>query len=150
MAPEQAANESARVTDNGFRVEWRGEFTSSEANALHAEAFETRIFTDDEWDWRSQVERHSLGWVTARAEDATLVGFVNVISDGTVHAWIQDTMVSRSARGSGVGTSVVRAAAAQARAAGCEWLHVDFDADLEPFYFGACGFVPTRAGLLRL
>jgi hypothetical protein len=29
-------------------------------------------------------------------------------------------------------------------------LHVDFDDELDPFYFGACGFIPTRAGLLRL
>jgi hypothetical protein len=35
-------------------------------------------------------------------------------------------------------------------AAGCEWLHVDFDDDLRGFYFDACGFVPTNAGLLSL
>jgi len=38
----------------------------------------------------------------------------------------------------------------QARAAGCEWLHVDFEDHLGPFYFGRCGFRPTSAGLLRL
>jgi hypothetical protein len=37
-----------------------------------------------------------------------------------------------------------------ARTAGCEWLHVDFDDDLRPFYFDACGFTPTNAGLIRL
>lgn len=36
-----------------------------------------------------------------------------------------------------------------ARAAGCEWPHVDFD-ELEPFYFAACGFRPTPAGLVAL
>jgi hypothetical protein len=45
---------------------WRGEFTSEEANRLHAEAFGTRVFAVAEWDWRALVERHSLGWVTAR------------------------------------------------------------------------------------
>jgi len=34
--------------------------------------------------------------------------------------------------------------------AGCEWLHVDFDDDLRRFYFDACGFSPTDAGLIAL
>ena len=37
-----------------------------------------------------------------------------------------------------------------ARAAGCEWLHVDFDPELAPFYLGACGFERTDAGLIHL
>ena len=41
-------------------------------------------------------------------------------------------------------------AAICAKAAGCEWLHVDFDDDLAPFYFDSCGFEPTRAGLIHL
>jgi hypothetical protein len=42
------------------------------------------------------------------------------------------------------------AAIAGARAAGCEWLHVDFDDHLRSFYFDACGFTPTNAGLIAL
>jgi hypothetical protein len=61
--------------------EWRGQFTSAEANSLHAECFEHRVLSDGEWDWRGQVERHSLGWVCAR-DGAELVGFVNVAWDG--------------------------------------------------------------------
>jgi len=38
----------------------------------------------------------------------------------------------------------------RAKAAGCEYLHVDFEDHLRPFYFGACGFAPTNAGLLSL
>jgi hypothetical protein len=37
-----------------------------------------------------------------------------------------------------------------AREAGCEWLHVDFEDHLRQFYFGACGFRPTDAGLIAL
>jgi hypothetical protein len=37
-----------------------------------------------------------------------------------------------------------------ARAAGCEWLHVDFDDHLRPFYLDACGFSPTDAALIAL
>ena len=41
-------------------------------------------------------------------------------------------------------------AADHARAAGCEWLHVDFDDHLKPFHFDSCGFRPTSAGLVAL
>ena len=129
--------------------EWRGAFTNDDINALHAEAFDTRVFTAEEWDWVALTAAHSLGWVTARDGDA-LVGFVNVVWDGLVHAWLQDTMVAASARHRGVGVGVVRAAQAGAADAGCEWLHVDFDDDLRPFYFDACGFTPTNAGLIPL
>jgi len=130
--------------------EWRGAFTSTEVNELHADAFETRLFSDEEWDWLSQVERHSMGWVTARTDTNQLVGFVNVITDGLVHAWIQDVMVASSTRHHGIGVALVQSARDAAAAGGCEWLHVDFDADLKPFYFDACGFEPTTAGLIRL
>lgn len=135
---------------SGIRYVWRGPFTSSEANALHADAFETATFTDEEWDWVSQVERHSMGWVTARDDVGSLVGFVNVITDGLVHAWIQDVMVASTARHQGIGVGLVMMAQEAAQAAGCEWLHVDFDGELSPFYFDACGFEPTTAGLIRL
>ena len=128
---------------------WRGAFTDTEVNELHAEAFGTRVFTSEEWPWQQLTAQHSLGWVTARDGDS-LVGFVNVLSDGLVHAWIQDVMVSTSHRRTGVGRGVVAAATDGARAAGCEWLHVDFDDDLEAFYIESCGFRPTKAGLIAL
>ena len=130
--------------------EWRGACTSAEANALHAEAFETRTFADDEWDWRRLAERHSLGWVTARELHGALVGFVNVLWDGLVHAWLQDTMVAASARRKGIGVRLVGVARDEAQRAGCETLHVDFDDDLRGFYLKACGFTPTNAGLIAL
>ena len=128
---------------------WRGAFTNREANELHADAFGTRIYDDAEWDWVAQVGRHSLGWVVAR-DDGVLVGFVNVPWDGLVHAWLQDTMVASAARHRGIATRLVHAARDAARAAGCEWLHVDFDDDLRAFYIDACGFVPAAAGLIAL
>ena len=128
---------------------WRAAFTNAEVNALHAEAFQTQLYDESEWDWVELTGRHSLGWVVARDGDE-LVGFVNVLWDGLVHAWLQDTMVAASARGSGVGTALVDRARAGAKAAGCGYLHVDFDADLGAFYLGACGFRPTSAGLIEL
>jgi GNAT superfamily N-acetyltransferase len=129
--------------------EWRGAFTNAEVNALHAEAFETRVYDESEWDWVELTGRHSLGWVVAR-QGGDLVGFVNVLWDGLVHAWLQDTMVARRARGEGVGTGLVARARDAAKAAGCQALHVDFDEHLRPFYCDVCGFTPTWAGLIDL
>ena len=125
---------------------WRGDFDNAELNALHAEAFDHRVLDDD---WRRQVREHSLGWVCARGGDE-LVGFVNVAWDGGVHAFVLDTMVTVRVARQGVGTRLVAISAAEARAAGCEWLHADFDDHLRPFYFDACGFTPTNAGLIAL
>jgi GNAT superfamily N-acetyltransferase len=128
---------------------WRGDFANQEMNALHAEAFETRLYDENEWNWVELARRHSLGWVVARA-DERLAGFVNVLWDGLVHAWLQDTMVAKDARHQGIGKGLVSTATAEARNAGCEWLHVDFDDHLRPFYFDACGFMPTNGGLIEL
>jgi GNAT superfamily N-acetyltransferase len=129
---------------------WRGDFGNAEVNALHAEAFDTKVYDESEWNWRELCERHSLGWVVARDADGALVGFVNVLWDGLVHAWIQDTMVATRARHHGIGKGLVEVATREARNAGCEWLHVDFEDHLKPFYLDACGFTPTSAGLIEL
>ena len=126
--------------------EWRGAFENPELNLLHAEGFGHAVLDDD---WRGQVERHSLGWVCARDGD-TLVGFVNVAWDGSVHAFLLDTLVATRVRRHGVGRELVAVAVDRARAAGCDWLHVDFEDDLRDFYFGACGFALTNAGLIEL
>lgn len=128
---------------------WRGDFENVELNTLHAQAFDHPVFGDDGWDWTAQLHRHSLGWVCAR-ENEVLIGFVNVAWDGLVHAFVLDTMVGSSVRRRGVGTELVAVAVSEARRAGCEWLHVDFEDHLRPFYFEGCGFEPTNAGLIAL
>lgn len=100
--------------------------------------------------WWDQVRGHSLGWIAARDGDGVLVAFVNVAWDGGDHAFLMDTKTRADWQGKGVGTEVVRRAAAHAKAAGCEWLHVDFRPDLARFYFDACGFRSTDAGLIHL
>jgi GNAT superfamily N-acetyltransferase len=115
-------------------------------NELHAEAFGHRVLEDD---WQAQVQQHSLGWVCAR-DGVRLVGFVNVAWDGGVHAFVLDTMVRADTARQGIGTRLVAVSVAESRAAGCEWLHVDFDDHLRELYFDACGFEPTNAGLIRL
>ena len=100
--------------------------------------------------WWDRIRPHSLGWVTARASDEELVGFVNVAWDGGDHAFLLDTKTRPTFQRRGVGTQLVAVAVTHAREAGCEWLHVDFDEALGPFYFDACGFRPTTAGLVHL
>ncbi|MCP4960243.1 MAG: GNAT family N-acetyltransferase [Actinomycetia bacterium] len=128
---------------------WREPFTNTEIHALHAAAFDTRLFDESEWDWVAQTDRYSLGWVIAR-KDGRFVGFVNVLWDGLVHAFIEDVMVDTNLRNRGIGVALVHAARDSARAAGCEFLHVGFHDTLAPFYIDACGFAPTSGGLMEL
>jgi GNAT superfamily N-acetyltransferase len=102
---------------------------------------------DTERDWAPILSR-SLAYIGA-FQGQTLVGFVNLAWDGGIHAFLLDTTVHPDVQRRGVGTSIVRAAAKVAREHGMEWLHVDYEPHLEPFYHG-CGFVATHAGLLRL
>ena len=125
---------------------WRASFNSGEVEFLHAEGFGRQPAV---YDWWGQVNQHSLGWVTAR-EAELLVGFVNVAWDGSTHAFLLDTVVHSSQRRRGVGRKLVAVAIEQTRAAGCEWLHVDFDANLSTFYFTSCGFRSTPAGVIAL
>jgi len=99
--------------------------------------------------WWDQIRDHGLGWVTAR-EPGGLVGFVNVAWDGCDHAFLIDTKVSSDHQRRGIATELVRHATEHARAAGCEWLHVDYRDELAAFYVDACGFRPTSAGLIHL
>jgi GNAT superfamily N-acetyltransferase len=127
------------------RYHWRADATDAELVAL-TEAHGGH----SEPGWWDQIRPYSLGWVTARLPGGALIGFVNVAWDGGDHAFLIDTKVASSHQRQGIATSLVAEAVSQARAAGCEWIHVDFLADLAPFYFGACGFRPTPAGLIHL
>ncbi|MEU5090829.1 GNAT family N-acetyltransferase [Streptomyces sp. NPDC021356] len=126
--------------------EWRGEVEDAALDALHAEGFG---YPAGHGEWRARLLRHSLGWVCARREGC-LIGFVNVAWDGGDHAFVLDTVVAREHRSHGVGAELVATAARQARAAGCAWLHVDYEPDLRRFYLESCGFRETAAGLLAL
>jgi len=131
--------------DNAVAYAWRDRITDDEMVDL-VESHGGR----SEAGWWDRVSGHSLGWVSARDGDGLLIGFVNVAWDGGDHAVLIDTKTRASHQRQGIATEVVRRAALHAKTAGCEWLHVDFETHLDRFYFGACGFRPTDAGLIHL
>jgi GNAT superfamily N-acetyltransferase len=132
--------------DTGIDV--RTDFpTDDEAvSRLHALAFGSESVKVEPWGDR--LRRHSVTWAGA-FDDDELVGFVHVVGDGGVHGFVLDTVVHPAHQRRGVGRAVVIAAVERARAAGCTWLHVDFEPHLGDFY-ASCGFEPTAAGLMRL
>jgi len=116
---------------------------NGELNALFGAAWPDHIPRD----FRPVFAR-SLAWVVARSE-GRLVGYVNVAGDGGDHAFLLDPTVHPEFQRRGIGTALLDRAAELARLRGAEWLHVDFESRLEPFYRKA-GYQDTRAGLLRL
>ena len=113
---------------------------------LHARAFGSpRIGT---LPWAERLERHSVSWVGVFA-GPTLVGFVHAGWDGGAHAFLLDTVVDPGFQRRGIGRRLVATLVAQVTAAGCAWLHVDYEPHLDGFYRG-CGFRPTAAGLMSL
>jgi GNAT superfamily N-acetyltransferase len=124
---------------------WRGPLTDAEmVDLVHGHGGRAVV------GWWDQIRGYSLGWVTARTRQGGLVGFVNVAWDGGDHAFLIDTKTRRTHQRQGAGTALVRRAAEEAKAAGCEWLHVDFEPELAAFYMDACGFRSTAAGLIHL
>lgn len=78
-----------------------------------------------------------------------LVGFVKLIWDGGVHAFLLDTTVHAEYQRRGIGRRLVERALEVAKERGLEWVQVDYEAYLETFY-QSCGFRPTLAGLVNL
>ncbi|MGH9060881.1 MAG: GNAT family N-acetyltransferase, partial [Acidimicrobiales bacterium] len=108
---------------------WRAELTDAELAELtvsHGGRPET--------GWWDRVRGHSLGWTSAHS-GGRLVGFANVAWDGGDYAFLLDPKVRPEHQRHGIATELVRRAADGARSAGCEWLHVDFEPHLRPFYF---------------
>jgi ribosomal protein S18 acetylase RimI-like enzyme len=116
-------------------------------SALHARAFEED--TEAVTPWAARLERHALTWIGG-FDAERLVGFVQVCWDGGEHAFLLDTAVHPEWQHRGVGAGLVAAAVADTAAAGCTWLHVDFEDHLTAFYLDRCGFRRTAAGVLRL
>lgn len=125
------------------RIVERPDLTDDELNALFSLSWTThqrRLFG-------AELAR-SLTYLAAY-QNAELVGFVNVAWDGGSHAFLLDPTVLPAWRRQGIGSALVQAAARAAASKGAEWLHVDYEPALQPFY-ASVGFRPSLAGVLRL
>jgi GNAT superfamily N-acetyltransferase len=100
-----------------------------------------------DYDWTKELS-HALATIWAY-DGERLVGYVRVAWDGGIHAFLLEPTVHPEYQHRGIGTELVRRANDAARAAGCETMHVDYEARLAPFY-EACGFRHTEAGLISL
>ena len=139
-----------RVVSPGVQLRVRFPVDDIELSELHGLAFDSPGATCQ--PWAARLARHSLTWVGAFSDTAgeELVGFVHLAWDGGSHAFVLDTAVHPAHQGHSIGRDLVRAAAAEARQAGCTWLHVDYEPQLSRFYRDVCGFQHTEAGLLDL
>jgi GNAT superfamily N-acetyltransferase len=118
--------------------------TNDELNRLYGVSWPNHT---DGFDFRSELD-HALAVVGAY-DGSQLIGYVRLAWDGGVHAFILEPTVDPDYRRRGIGRSLVDRAVAVARERGLEWVHVDYEPHLVPFY-EACGFRPTPAGLIRL
>jgi GNAT superfamily N-acetyltransferase len=101
-------------------------------------------------DWQGVLPNWKISLVHLGAYDGDrLVGYVNVATDGSGHAFLLDPTVHPDHRRRGLGTLLVQRATELSRERGGRWLHVDYDQHLDGFY-KACGFRPTLAGLIKL
>jgi len=117
--------------------------TNDGLNTLFAAAWSGHSPTDF-----SPVLNRSLAFVCAY-HSSRLIGFVNLAWDGGIHAFVLDTTVHSEYQRRGIGRRLVQQATAVAKERDIEWLHVDFEPHLQPFY-DECGFKPTNAGLINL
>src|SRR5262245_56019409 len=106
---------------NGVVLMVRQPLTDAELNALFANAW-----PDHRPVRFGPVLQRSLTWIVARWGNR-LVGFVNVATDGGIHAFLLDTTVHPDVQRHGIGRRLVVTAADQARASGVTWLHVDYE-----------------------
>ena len=80
----------------------------------------------------------------------TTVATAKVAADITHGDALQQILKGKFAVLSAAPYHATRLIAEAAKTAGCTVLHVDFRDELAPFYFEACGFKPTLAGLTQL
>jgi ribosomal protein S18 acetylase RimI-like enzyme len=134
------------VLSHAFEMRSRFDVDDETLSMLHDSAFGTAGAV---LPWSERLSRFSVSWVGA-FDGPDLVGFVHAIWDGGHHAFLLDTVVRPAYQRRGLGGALVDQLVADVRAAGCEWLHVDYEPHLRSFYEGACGFGRTDAGLVRL
>lgn len=124
-----------------------GELDDPQLSRVHDLAFAGSV-SGKAAPWSARLHAHSVGWVCAYA-DTQLCGFVHACWDGGRHAFVLDTAVLPDFQRRGIGAELLRRLSRLAQHAGCEWLHVDYEARFDTFYRSS-GFTPTIAGLRKL
>jgi GNAT superfamily N-acetyltransferase len=137
---------SARLASVDLKLRVRGDIDDLALTDLHAHAFGNE--PGPAQPWSDRLERHSVSWITA-FDDSVMIGFAHACWDGGSHAFLLDTVVHPAYQRRGIGQMLVAALIRQVAAAGCEWLHVDYESHLDGFY-KSCGFRATAAGVLAL
>lgn len=117
--------------------------TDSELNQLFASAWTNHA----DRKFESELS-HSLTYICAY-DGPRIVGFANVAWDGGLHAFLLDVTVQADYQRRGIGHELVARVKEIGTQHHIEWLHVDYEPQLEPFY-RACGFQETKAGVLNL
>jgi ribosomal protein S18 acetylase RimI-like enzyme len=87
----------------GINIIRNGEVTSLELNEL----FRTNNWYIEPLERLDKSLNNSWGWITARITDYTLIGFVQVISDGIRHAYILKMIVDPGFRKRGIGSLIM-------------------------------------------
>ena len=118
--------------------------TNAELDQLYAVSWPNH---QPPYDFRPELER-ALAYACAY-HGGELIGFVRLAWDGSIHTFLLEPTMRPDFRRRGIGRTLVERVVAVARERGMEWVHVDYDPELRPFY-EACGFEPTDAGLIHL
>lgn len=87
-------------------------------------------------------------WIvcTARDDDGVLHGVGRVISDGAMHAYVNEMIVHPDSRGQGIGSAIISALVDEVHRRGVDWIQLFAAEGRAPFY-SRHGFVarPTTA-----
>lgn len=135
------------AVDRQLQIRVRFPVDDKVLSILHSRAFGGQ--SEAVLPWARRLDRHAVTWVGVFEGD-DLRGFVHACWDGGAHAFVLDTVVDPTHQRRGIGRDLILTLKLEVAAAGCQWLHVDYQPQLAPFYRDACGFQPTEAGLLRL
>jgi ribosomal protein S18 acetylase RimI-like enzyme len=94
----------------------------------------------------SEIKEHLFTYFTARI-NGELIGYINVLSDGYVDAYLQDLMVHPEYQNEGIGSELLKRAIKYLQRNKIKAIQVIFGPELEGFY-KKFGFHIVKAGII--